>query len=162
MRHRWYIGGLALLLAIFGALNSTQASYAQETDPQTNILIAINAQRSSLGLAPLSINEQLNTIAIIRSQDMVTRHYFSHHDPINGQLVILPLARNNGFYSYFGENLGRTTAQYNQIDDQLFPAWMNSPAHKANIEADVFREVGIGTAYDSTTGHWVVTLLFSG
>ncbi len=162
MRLRWYMSVIALLLGAFGAFSVAQASYAQETDPQTNILIAINGHRAQLGLPALTINPQLNNLANVRSQDMVTRHYFSHYDPANGQLVILPLARNNGFYSYFGENLGRTTAQYNQIDDQLFPAWMNSPAHKANIEAGQFNQVGIGTAYDNATGHWVVTLLFSG
>jgi len=44
----------------------------------------VNAERVSRGIAPLTLDERLNTSAQIKADDMTSDGYFDHVDPFTG------------------------------------------------------------------------------
>ncbi len=78
---------------------------------------------------------------------MLNRDYFSHTSP-GGETMKARLIR-FGYrpmgYRYWtvGENIAGGSGPYGTPDNR-FNAWMNSPAHRANILNRNFREIGIG------------------
>ena len=113
-----------------------------------------NTDRAQNAAPPLAVNAVLATAAQMKADDMVARGYFSHIGPDGG----LPwdFFRKVGYsYRYAGENLA-----VNFFDSQaVAQAWMNSPAHRANMINPHFTEVGFGIAegnYQGTPSVFVV------
>jgi len=98
-----------------------------------------NAQRTSNGLPPLAINNQLNLAAEVKAKDMLSLQYFAHQSPAGAGPA--DLAKNFDYqYLIIGENL----ALGNFKDDQaLVQAWMDSPGHRANILNSRYTEIGV-------------------
>lgn len=48
---------------------------------QNNVITAINVERTAVGLAPLSMNKQLQASAMLHAKNMYERGYFSHFTP---------------------------------------------------------------------------------
>ena len=90
----------------------SQATTASEPAPaqvsitglEAEILNLINNIRVSHGLNALSPNQMLINIARTRSQDMISRGYFSHHTP-EGQNIRNILDANGVYCQNVGENL---------------------------------------------------------
>lgn len=141
--------GLLVLAAVIARTNLTSNSLTYDKQAvlayATSMSIAdlfsnANASRAANGLAPLSLNAQLNSSAQMKANDMIQQNYWSHVSPTGVQPWYW---FNQAGYSYSaaGENLAygfNTGAEVNV-------AWMNSPSHKANILGD-FSEVGFGIA----------------
>jgi uncharacterized protein YkwD len=141
------------------------------------IFDGINQERLNNGLSPLVTDPNLNSIAQTRSNDMITRNYFSHTDPDNGQVLFQVLLRQQGYtYLYAGENIAEIRNQgafvpagltvysrYSAQDlaDQFVTGWINSPEHHDNIVNPHFRRTGIalGVSIDGT--RVVATQVFS-
>jgi len=72
-----------------------------------------------------------------------------------GSLVHQDIASTITGTSFFtmGENILVGPAGYSP--DQMEAAWMNSPAHRANILSGAFNQVGVGTAYSADGRMWV-------
>jgi uncharacterized protein YkwD len=98
----------------------------------------VNEQRVAAGLAPLTFDDSLRTIARQHSDDMFKRGYFSHFTPEK----LSPfdrMAKAGINYQYAGENLALAP------DTSLaMQGLMNSPGHRANILSPNFHKVGIG------------------
>jgi uncharacterized protein YkwD len=121
---------------------------------QRSIIVEINAVRRERGAEPLRISVRLAAAALQHSQEMAERGYFSHSSA-NGESFSRRIPR---FYPLrqhalwmAGENLywatGTTTA------DTTIEAWLESPAHRANLLNRQWREVGIGAVFvDSAPG----------
>jgi len=111
-------------------------------------LCLLNAERASLGLAPLRRNGRLRSAALGHSLDMVAHHYFAHDD-LSGAGPEDRIARAGYLPRYgpwaIGENIAWGT-DYLATPRQIVRAWMNSTPHRHNILYPQFREIGIGVA----------------
>ena len=127
------------------------------------MLALINAERAQVGAGPLHVDAALNAIAQARSQDMIARHYFSHHIP-GGGMVFDILDRDRVSYEMAGENI----ALNNYIDfypmaqtvRQTNTDFMNSPDHRANLLEPKYTEIGLGMALEKSSGKLIVTEVF--
>lgn len=107
-------------------------------DLEAKMLVLINNERRSRGIAPLTINDAARVVARAHSQDMFARGYFSHVTPEGVDPFQRMRAGGVAFLSA-GENLALAptlSLAHNGL--------MNSPEHKANILDSDYRTVGIG------------------
>jgi uncharacterized protein YkwD len=133
------------------------------TPAKGELLGLINAERAQAGVGPLHLDATLNGIAQARSQDMIARHYFSHHMP-GGGMVFDILDRDHVSYEMAGENI----ALNNYIDfyplartvRQTNTDLMNSPDHRANLLEPKYTKIGLGMAFEQSSGKLIVTEVF--
>ncbi|MBI3624512.1 CAP domain-containing protein, partial [Candidatus Saccharibacteria bacterium] len=110
----------------------------------SGLLQATNDQRSAQAVAKLKLNDQLDSAAQAKANDMVTRNYWSHTTP-DGQQPWIFIQQAGYTYIKAGENLAYGFA--NSID--VVSGWTNSPTHRANLLDSAFSEVGFGIANSS-------------
>ena len=128
-----------------GTTNNQQTNSSLSADEQ-EIINLINKQRTNNGLQALKIDNEVQRVAKIKAQDMVTNNYFSHTSPIYGS----PFDMLKSFkisYKTAGENIAG-----NSNNSAAVNAWMNSAAHKANILNGNFNYTGIGVVSSSKYG----------
>ncbi|MBS4008557.1 MAG: hypothetical protein KGZ45_09075 [Clostridium sp.] len=108
------------------------------TAAEQHIFTAINAERTSRGLAPLVLDPALVELARRKSQDMVDNGYVGHQSPVYGSPF--EMMRAAGIrYNFAGENIARTTTAANAV--LLF---MNSNPHRNTLLNHRFSRTGIG------------------
>lgn len=124
-------------------------------DKITVMLQLVNAERTKVGAKSLILNGELNKLALMKSQDMVSKAYFSHHSPTYGSPF--DMMRSYGI-SYFcaGENLAIAASGI-----QAHDAWMKSQEHRKNILNPSFAQIGIGLCPKGTNSY-AYTHLFIG
>ncbi len=141
------------------------------------IFEGINTARAQKGLLLLRTDVALMRIASDRSQDMITRNYFSHYDPQTGQEPFLRYLQASGFsYRYAGENIAEikndagwvppwlaVAARYSagELANQFATGWLNSPEHRANIFNTHYRRAGVALAVAQDGRRVVATQVFS-
>jgi uncharacterized YkwD family protein len=106
-----------------------------------------NNERRKNGLPPLSSDASLSKVAQTKTNDMNSKHYFSHTSPTYGSPF--DMMRDFGVtYNSAGENIamGQTTAQ------QVVTSWMNSEGHRKNILSPNYTNIGVG--YTSSGNYW--------
>ena len=151
-RHRWH-----------RAVRPVRSAGRRLTPAKGEMLALINAERAQAGVGPLHLDATLNAIAQARSQDMIARHYFSHHMP-GGGMVFDILDRDHVSYEMAGENI----ALNNYIDfypmartvRQTNTDLMNSPDHRANLLEPKYTAIGLGMAFEQSSGKLIVTEVF--
>ena len=136
------------LIAILSFFIISQNTFA-EAGTQTvgynwsnkNFLKEINKERTNKKLGKLKENKELNRLAKLRLNDMITNNYFAHESP-TGNSVDELLINSTYNYEWRGENLA-----YGEYQDErdVTNSWMSSKWHKYNILYPNFKEVG--TAY---------------
>ncbi|MBN2096067.1 septal ring lytic transglycosylase RlpA family protein [Candidatus Peregrinibacteria bacterium] len=123
------------------------------SDLKLQFLSLVNRDRNEHQMAPLKIDDSLNSLAQARSDDMVRSGYFSHWDK-QGRTVN-DLRANYGIQTQIGENLAKDTnltlAEY---------GLMRSAIHRSNILSEEWTRVGFGITKDSD-GSYIVVQLFS-
>lgn len=145
-----------------GDANQITVSQAVLNQIKTEFLRLVNAERTGLGLGALTLNENLDNAASIRSNE--TLELFSHTRP-NGEpyyTVIDPAVYD---YTMLGENLCMTThvgtGSYSPTQDKwvasdaqieaaaawTFTLFKNSPGHYENMITPGYKECGIGISY---------------
>jgi uncharacterized protein YkwD len=134
-----------------------EATPVNLNDLEAAILNIINTIRVSNGLGALSPNQTLTDLARLRSQDMITRNYFSHYTP-DGKNIKHIFAEYGVTYINFGENLGRSNPASSGTPEAFGNAWMNSPSHRDNMLKEYYRLIGVGVIDGG--GIRVVTVLF--
>lgn len=120
--------------------NSTLTADEQE------VFNLINQQRANNGLSALKIDSEVQRVAKIKAQDMVSSNYFSHNSPTYGS----PFDMLNSFkisYKTAAENIAG-----NSSNSAAVTAWMNSAGHKANILNGSYNYTGIGIVSSPTYG----------
>jgi len=104
-----------------------------------DLLAATNSARTENSLSPLTINEQLNTSAQAKCEDMVKKNYWSHNTPEGDEPWVF--VTNAGYkYSKLGENLAVGFSG----SKATITGWMNSPEHRKNLLDGAFQQVGFG------------------
>lgn len=106
-------------------------------DEELEILNLINQYRKENGLAELKPYLQLQKVAKIKAEDIVSNEYFSHTSPTYGTPFELML--DNGVeYKIAGENLAGNISPERAVE-----AWINSTSHRDNILNEKFQYTGI-------------------
>jgi uncharacterized protein YkwD len=115
--------------------------------------LLLNQDRAANGLAPLTLDPVLCSIARAKSQDMKDNRYFAHNSPTWGSAS--QMLKTFGYsFSAVGENIAHhATVEKSQA------AFMSSPGHRRNILSSSWRKVGIGVVTDAQ-GFVYVTQLF--
>ena len=128
------IAGLALVVGLlFGAC--TPESYRSAD--------LINASRRQHGLAPLEFNAMLHFKAQGWADQLNRQGYLSHSNLRSGN--------HSTTWTKLGENVG-----YAWSLEQAHNAFMNSPAHRANILDRTYNKVGTGVVKGGDGRLWVV------
>ena len=107
-----------------------------------------NQDRGENRLDGLTINPVLTRAAQMKADDMAAKSYCAHTSP-EGVTPWHWFQKAGYAYTYAGENLAIDFSD----SDAVNAAWMNSPAHRANILDQHFTEVGIATRQGSYEGH---------
>jgi len=124
----------------------SNTSSANLSSDELEVFNLINQQRTKNGLSALKIDSEVQNVARIKAQDMVTNNYFSHTSPTYGS----PFNMLSGYkisYKSAGENIAG-----NSNNSAAVTAWMNSSGHRANILNGSFNYTGIGVVVSSKYG----------
>ena len=119
-------------------LEATDADLVLRPEAERAMLEAINEERRSQGLDPLSWCAACAEVARAHSKDMYRGGYFSHED-LNGDGPFDRMKAARISYGAAGENLALAPTV-----DEAHSGLMESPDHRANILRPGFHEVGIG------------------
>ncbi|KAF4131473.1 Cysteine-rich secretory protein family [Phytophthora infestans] len=113
---------------------------------QTELLNAVNRERTAKGISPLCMNTKLQNAAQGHSNDMAAKDYMSHTGS-DGSKMSQRIQRAGYDRTASGENVaaGHTTVQ------EVMTAWMNSPRHRDNILRKKFTMFGCGYAYSESS-----------
>ena len=106
----------------------------------------MNTSRKSAGLGGMKLDPEVSKAAKVHTKEMIRSNTLVHST--NTQLT-----RRVTNWVTLGENVGVGTAV-----DSLHTAFMNSPAHRANIMHKAFNNVGVGAI--SANGRLWVTVIF--
>jgi len=130
----------------------------QEILSREAIVGLTNSVRAANGLAALSENQLLTTIAEERAKDMLEKQYFDHISPTGEQAS--DLAQRLGYrYKIVAENIASGIFMTNQ---KIIDGWMQSPGHRKNILSPEIREIGVSLIKGRMSGQntWVSVQIF--
>jgi hypothetical protein len=118
------------------------------TDIQVEALLHdTNAQRQTLGLAPLTLNSQLSEAAARKAADMFAKNYWAHNSP-TGTTPWDFITASGYKYVVAGENLAKNFS----TSEAVVNAWMASPTHKDNIVKPSYKEIGFAVVNGTLNG----------
>lgn len=107
------------------------------------VLEIINSFRKEGGLEPLTLDDELTTVACARAEEIAWSGRFSHYRP-NGKFFSSILRDAGITKGSAGENIGRGYSEAEEVCE----AWKNSETHYENIMNPEFTRIGIGVAAD--------------
>ena len=110
---------------------------ATDREAAFEIFDLINAARISIGRAPLVWSDALADVGTGHAMEMYLDGYFAHSSPISGD-VGDRVSDAGIHFSVAGENLALAST-VTEVHEGL----MNSPGHRANLEADFYDSIGI-------------------
>ncbi|HEY4504633.1 MAG TPA: CAP domain-containing protein [Candidatus Paceibacterota bacterium] len=137
---------VALLTLLITVLSFSYSLILPRTDYLAAVLPSVlvdlvNDDREIYALGPLNRNPLLEVAAKEKAEDMARYGYFAHISPVG----ISPwywISKSGYRFIYAGENLAINFSESRDVNK----AWMDSPAHRANILNGNFTEIGIATA----------------
>jgi uncharacterized protein YkwD len=144
MHHRRAITIVAICLAVCLFGNSAATATTNET---LSAYLINHYDRAPSNLRALALSSSLSSLARSHSYAMA-RAGRLYHTANLGSLV-------RG-WTYLGENVG-VGANLRTLNQ----AFMNSPAHRANILCRCFRLLGAGVVRDARGYYWVTHIFFS-
>jgi uncharacterized protein YkwD len=131
----------AALLGAVAVASPAQAAAPTMQQLQTDIVTATNRYRAKAGCPQLRVELSLTRAARNHSAWMARTGTFSHVGSGNSSFVTRVKAA--GYTAPLAENI----AWGYRDGAQVVTAWMNSPAHKANILNCKAKAVGVGAIY---------------
>jgi uncharacterized protein YkwD len=105
-------------------------------------LDAVNLERTSRGLPPLRLSEDLLYIARFYSRRMAEEGFFSHTDP-EGRTVRHRVNETGIKWRVLGENLASSIGYINPVAVSV-RGWMESPGHRKNILDVGYSKTAVG------------------
>lgn len=128
-----------------GSTESTTQTSTMNSD-EKEVFNLINQQRTNNGLQALKVDDEVQRVARIKAEDMVSNNYFSHNSPIYGS----PFDMLKSFkisYKSAAENIAGNSSNSGAVS-----SWMSSSGHKANILNSSYNYTGIGVVSSSKYG----------
>ncbi len=144
----------ASTVALAGAIQAPASALVQDESGLAN---AMNAQRVSDGLAPLSVDPTLMVIARDRSDDQAARGYFSHVTP-DGRTIYDILTADGVDWTAAGENLAESRGE--DPVNAAITGFMQSPEHRDNVLDTDYHHVGVGAA-EEPDGTTILSVVFT-
>jgi len=124
------LASLAVGVSAFAAATPAQASTGSD---ESGFVSSINSSRRSVGRPAYAVSSELTAVARRWAVAMATGASLKHNPNLAGQVT---------GWRYVGENVGVGSGV-----GELHQAFLNSPAHRANVMDGDFTQVGIGVAY---------------
>lgn len=113
------------------------------------VVALVNVERAKEGLKELSIDEDMESAALVRAKEIQTS--FSHTRP-DGSSFSTALKEADVTYRRAGENI----AWGQKTPEEVVEAWMNSAGHRANILNKNYSRIGVGHLQNAKgTSYWV-------
>ena len=128
--------GVLALVVVGSAMGSASAG-----PDEGSFAAAVNAARSSHGVAPMSLQSDLSAVARAQAQRCADAHELFHNPNLGAEVT---------GWRVVGENVG-VGGDWLSIEN----AFMASSEHRANILDPIFTEFGIGTAVSKDGSLWV-------
>lgn len=136
-----------ILISTVARFNPQVLGYASNISVG-DLLAGTNAQRTALGLSPLTLNDQLSSAARAKAADMFANNYWAHNSPQGRDPWSFIIAA--GYrYVFAGENLARDFGDSQGVVN----AWMNSPTHRENIVNSHYQEIGFAVVNGKLNGN---------
>jgi hypothetical protein len=130
---RWlFVAAAALVVIATTIVLTPREAQANEASAYVS---RINGLRSSRGLATLQVDGNLSSLAQSWANHLATIGQLQHASDLSAGLA-------HGGWTKLGENVGVGSSV-----DSVFTAFVNSPAHYANLVDPSFTHVGVGVAY---------------
>ena len=140
------------------AAKANKTAYASQASEVVNL---INEYRTANGLAKLTVNDTLSTVAMHRAAESAYADWNMTAMEGGAKRHIRPnftkastIASEYGIGGNFGENFGRWQASPSEIIAQ----WKTSSSHNALLLSGSYTKVGIGVAQDSYGDYYWVAL----
>ena len=150
------------VLIVFTLMSCTKDSDAQETNLALNkeiaqkILEKTNEIRKSQGKFSLVQNDEMDALATLHSENMVTYDFFDHVDH-EGKTPAKRADALSYSWTSIAENIGQVpwfenvsgcgdTRSAEAISSCVVAGWENSPGHYTNMIGD-YAELGVGIAF---------------
>jgi hypothetical protein len=127
----------AVLLGALLVLASPTSAVAADSGTEAQFVSKINGIRQSVGLAPLAVSGQLQSVARSWSDQMAANGGISHNGNLAGQV--------SGGWSKLGENVG-----VGGDVSSLMNAFVASSGHYKNIVDPAYNYIGVGVTYDGS------------
>ena len=127
----------AVLLGTLLVLASPTSAVAADSGTEAQFVSKINGIRQSVGLAPLAVSGQLQSVARSWSDQMAANGGISHNGNLAGQV--------SGGWSKLGENVGVGGDVVS-----LMNAFVASSGHYKNIVDPAYNYIGVGVTYDGS------------
>jgi uncharacterized YkwD family protein len=109
----------------------------------------VNEERTSRGIAALTVNARLSEIARTKARDMRDDNYFGHNSPTYGTPEQM-LNRFGVTFRSYGENI----AAGQPTPEAVMRTWMNSSVHRGNILDPNFTDIGVGYVAGTSTSRY--------
>jgi uncharacterized protein YkwD len=138
---------------------STPSATFQLTKAEQTLFDLVNKQRTKHGLAKLRVGTRLTNAARAHSREMGEAQYFAH-DSASGEtfarrLIRFGYVRTGYRFWKAGEDIYYGSGLYSS-PVCVIDAWMKSPAHRAVILTQCFRDIGVGV-YVAQQGYRGIT-----
>jgi uncharacterized protein YkwD len=130
----------------------TIQSKVEQAFAPTDFLELTNAARTERGVAPLTLNNQLNNAALAKAEDMAAKGYWEHFRPSDHKAPWAFIAESGYQYRVAGENLAKGF----RTPEGITKAWIASPAHYANMVSPKYTEVGFASIEATMDGQPVL------
>lgn len=140
---------------------------------EVEILRLVNAERTRLGVAPLTFDAKLRQASDIRSrEEAITSFVGTDHTRPDGRSwsTVLSDVGYTGALAW-GENLAwgyksqvsYTETQLKEIANKMFTGWVNSPGHYALMKDPKYNYTGVGVTLLNQSGrtYWFGIQLFA-
>ena len=127
-------------------------SISDLTQDENELLSLINNEREKNNLSSLKIDKDLQNVARLKANDLVSNNYFSHISPIYGTPFEM-LKANKIAYKTASENIAG-----NSSISAAFDSWMNSESHKNNILSNNYNYTGLAVVDSIAYGKIIVEL----
>lgn len=108
------------------------------------VIALVNQERSNHGVSVLEEDVELNQLAVIKGNDMITRKYFEHYSPLYGYPWDMA-----GIFDYSFTSFGENIAKNFTTPESVVQAWMESTSHRKNILNDTFTNIGVACSRGS-------------
>lgn len=126
-------------------------AFSKDQGFEKEILKLVNVERKKVGLAPLTLEENLNKIAQTKVKLVIKEGKLNHL--AGGYKTFGDFIKDNKIsYLIAGENLATKT----KTSEETMKLWMSSKGHRANILNPKFTQLGVARDLDKNGNfYWV-------
>lgn len=148
---RYGIGVLVIamfgLMAVHNGTTTGDILGRQAVITPEKLLTSTNQAREKDGLGDLKLNQKLTDAAYAKAHDMINNQYWAHESP-TGVQPWKWFSDVQYDYSKAGENLAKDFT----APEAVTSAWLASPAHRANVLGNAYRDVGFAVIEGDLNG----------